>query len=531
MKYISYLLLLFLLVAAGTEESKALDWKHAKIEVDSLQPCKLFFFDSLNGIFLGMRVHPYYNSYWHATHYPIKLFWFRTSDGGASWNRFEIGNGYQDTSANSFSFIHYYLNQILHSEKTVYVVHPNLDGDSVWNTRKNSLYISISKGQVWENTGIIGDTSINSSYGEFSLMGTLANNLLYKYDHQSGLLHLSDNYGKTFPHLLSDSVFRSVVLWSADTGSKITNFGSSYSDFGNFTFVNNGLADSPTSDSSLTGLTTLVANNSGLTWERHNFILPGFEDRMIHGNLQYIPKTPVVYLFTSPTGLEGLSNETIGISSGQKELVNYSDSYLNTSFLHSTDYGRTWTPNHSFGNRRRGFEAVADGEILMTVTNSSDFDAFGRVASVIAHTTNNGQTWSLDSSTLGNFFEREIDGRIITLSQNRLWIAAWDGRNTHIFRHEKKSLSVSDGRQNQEFRLKLYPNPSSDFVTVLVDKSETIKTIQIFDALGREVRTPVKFLSKSSAEVSTHDYPIGYYLLRVILNRGPRFMGRLIISR
>ena len=289
------------------------------------------------------------------------------------------------------------------------------------------------------------------------------------------------------------------------------------------------------------GLTTLVSSNGGGSWEKHHYELPGYEKEYLFGDLQYIKATPHLYCFNNghinENGYryEGAFNESWN-RGGQGFYSPGGDSYFNTSYLYSSDYGATWTPEHAYGNRRRAYEAVAKDEVWMTVSRQDDIHVLGRKASVIVQTTDNGKSWHEDKLTMNESDIGEFDGRIISFSDPKHgWIAATKDGQTYVFRYTANTPSGVEADDdtdpaNATFRIKAYPNPATETMNILLPKFQTITKIEVYDMLGRQRPVDVT-MNANTAAISTHELSAGCYIARTTTLRGTRLMTSFAVMR
>ena len=77
----------------------------------------------------------------------------------------------------------------------------------------------------------------------------------------------------------------------------------------------------------------------------------------------------------------------------------------------------------------------------------------------------------------------------------------------------QSTLAVSDSQKNQ---IKIYPNPSSDFITI--ENVEDLKTVRIFDLTGKLVK------QTQAKEINIQNFAKGQYIMNV-------YTGNEIVSR
>lgn len=81
-------------------------------------------------------------------------------------------------------------------------------------------------------------------------------------------------------------------------------------------------------------------------------------------------------------------------------------------------------------------------------------------------------------------------------------------------------LSVNEELNKREVSLEIFPNPSTDYVTV--KSSETIDFITVFNALGS------KIISTKDKKISVSHLPKGIYLMNISLDNGSTLVKKII---
>ncbi|HEY6171435.1 MAG TPA: sialidase family protein, partial [Candidatus Kapabacteria bacterium] len=462
-------------------------WSYIKISADSLKPIMLSFPDSVHGILCCARQTMFYQS-------PdllngrdaIRVYWYSTSDGGKTWIKLDMASlGYRDTVCDGE--IYYFMKLITgRGNKTMYL--GNM-GDTINNCdklRQYKLFTSSDFGQTWIKKNILSERWGETT--DISLVGSIGNNALFMYrsvvqqDSLSGELLLSLDYGSTFPYVKSNSTFREFTKPVSDSNQMINDLVFANSDQLHWTVI-------PTEIGGCgsvwpCGLNTLVTENGGASWSLHTSQISGFESSPVKGQLQFVKGSPCLYMFpTTFFQYEGYPNKHAG-TGGNYSYGSYGESSLNTSFLSSSDYGKTWKSEHKYGNRRRAFEAVDVGNVWMTVCRQDNIHVPERRAGTIVRTTDNGVTWEEDSSTLIINDVGAFDGRIITFSDPRHgWIAANDQAQTYIFRwvaDEKTSVKPEAGEEFETFRIKIFPNPAQEETKILLPETRSIARVEFF---------------------------------------------------
>lgn len=115
--------------------------------------------------------------------------------------------------------------------------------------------------------------------------------------------------------------------------------------------------------------------------------------------------------------------------------------------------------------------------------------------------------------TLDNFSQSDIYGMNI-LHNNYGNDAYYD--NIRI-------TSSTLGIEEQEFEnIKLYPNPTSDFIILQLQGNQNLKEVTIYNIIGKEVST------QKNNKVDLRFLPSGTYILKVSLADGQSFMRKVI---
>jgi hypothetical protein len=128
-------------------------------------------------------------------------------------------------------------------------------------------------------------------------------------------------------------------------------------------------------------------------------------------------------------------------------------------------------------------------------------------------------------------FEETLDGGYLAAAKVvNIDVSSYKGQDVKlVFRHynctdifyvgiddvtiTQSTLAVSDSQKNQ---IKIYPNPSSDFITI--ENVEDLKTVRIFDLTGKLVK------QTQAKEINIQNFAKGQYIMNV-------YTGNEIISR
>ena len=99
---------------------------------------------------------------------------------------------------------------------------------------------------------------------------------------------------------------------------------------------------------------------------------------------------------------------------------------------------------------------------------------------------------------------------------------------TNTFITEFVQALKTESFTNSDFVL--YPNPASDFVQInLKNDSEKIKTIVIYDVVGKVVKT-INDINSSEIKVTTSDFSKGLYLIEISNEENVKLVKKLVIK-
>ena len=192
-------------------------------------------------------------------------------------------------------------------------------------------------------------------------------------------------------------------------------------------------------------------------------------------------------------------------------------------FVYSTNNGTSWSIDSSFSGRLFRLSPTSPGVIWCVVGNKSpyyygdlveDSRDFSCWADTLYYSTDHGKTWSIDLSTFkdGAIFEMHwVDPR-------HGFIAGIEFGNTaYMYRYEApmESVPIATANSNQ---LKIFPNPVSS--ELHIEGGEVGKSIVITDVLGR--RYSVDLVNSNTLNVSM--LPTGVYQLAVAGGEVIRFL-------
>jgi hypothetical protein len=460
---------------------------------------------------------------------------YRTLDGGSNWDKIDFG------SYNYFDRFHYLgdaPHQLYATDRNeIYVFgswQPPLDSIPEYQY-KNVLYSS-TKGATW-NISPLGQWN---AVWQFPLE---ASGVVLRIDPSTKQLLKSFDRGKSFISLGKDSVFNNQLYQPSWNGDSVLIDALSFAQHSIYDFtiaIRSSARNADTFSYTTAGLNTLITHESGSKWTYHNYRLPGDSTARIYVDLQPIRNTPHLYAFNAP-GREGSE-----IISQWPDLVTFKGGYhpnysVGISFLYSSNQGETWIPNYSFGKRFRAYEAVAFGEIWMTVCPEEEITN-ETPAWWIVHTTDNGVTWDIDSVSLKNpnpEFPADYDGQIIEFSDpNHGWIASEREGKVSIFRYDPQVSGFVDNGPGDIPRpvFSYYPHPVTRETTLLIPETLTIESLQFYDIVGRDVFLPYTVQNKGyEAKIWTENLSAGLYL-SIVSYTDPRgrkwkYSVPLIVSR
>ncbi|WP_177187119.1 T9SS-dependent choice-of-anchor J family protein [Kaistella jeonii] len=214
---------------------------------------------------------------------------------------------------------------------------------------------------------------------------------------------------------------------------------------------------------------------------------------------------------------------TIGDRDGDTESWEFLDAQLNevdsfqgyfaTSF---SWYLEAFTPDNTLTSPAITFPATGNLELTFKVAAGDEelFDEHYAVYVIPANTTFTG--------TETPVFEETLDGGYLAAAKVvNVDVSSYKGQDVKlVFRHydctdifylgiddvtvTQSSLAVSDSQKNQ---IKIYPNPSSDFIKI--DNVKDIKTVRIFDMTGKLVK------QTSAKEIDVQAFAKGQYIVNV----------------
>ncbi len=512
MKYFCFCIVLLLIFLRSSGASTP-HWTKVSVSVDSLNPSSLVFFDSLHGYLGGFIPH---DSHVLATPDRRQMLWFETTNGGRSWTALT------DTLllSDSGSYIPFLFPSMLFpSLIDRFIFTGNYKGN--YDDIRRILH-SKNAGKNWQ---IEQEWSYPNSHATDALyfLSALSAYNLFAYNADDGRIYQSSNGGRTFPVRYSDTTYRNSIMpfYPLDSSVALSSISLCHNDPVHWTVTLNRNSNKKIP----LGLQTLVTSNAGIKWQTYNTPIPQERSAYrINGTLQAIRNTATVFYFT------GYYRE------GLRDVNVYENWLLSTpmygiNYLSSSDYGVHWDFHREFGNSRRGYEAVGEKELWMTVANTDSLTEYDYAHKII-HTLDNGATWEVDSTTLTQETEK-YDGRIVTFSDPRHgWIAAIDHtKHTYIYRYdasEQGSESVAEASLEYNDYCKLYPNPATEELSLQTLWFQQIKKLVCYDMLGRQHDLSYT-TNNNTAKLSVKNLLPGCYIIEVIHTQGT-YMRRFIVQ-
>ena len=197
--------------------------------------------------------------------------------------------------------------------------------------------------------------------------------------------------------------------------------------------------------------------------------------------------------------------------------------FYGINYLYSSDKGRSWNADSSFvinsESHRRAITASAPSEVWSTLIPLYSIIYLNSPATWIAHSTDFGKNWSIDSSSLLVKEIQQYDGRAITFSdKNHGWMYAQsiDNKNSAIFRYDATPDEVNTMPKENTTSFTLYPNPVGNEATIRSSNNLPVTSLDIYDILGRKCSCKYEIKTgQSSVIFRTNELPPGSYLARI----------------
>jgi hypothetical protein len=469
MKRVIIISLILIVAICGYGQTHTGNWSSYKMSSDSVtEVTSLFFADSVVG-YIGCAYEPQPGFPWE------DIFrWYKTLDGGLSWTQMAF-NGpsliAQNFGGQPCAPTHNSIFSIADQAPDFTYIIRSLDNGDHWDTIRNNLHVSQFFTMFTEKYGVgIGGTE---SYPVF----------MQTFDG-----------GNSFGPSHNDSLFSASLAASGQT-----NYNAQFSSELHGTYICGDLSINKGN-----GLTTLVTNNGGNSWEKHHTDFPGYENYDVEGFIQYQKGTPNLWLLPADQSLN------LDLS-GPRNAIYRTQPDFHISYCFSTDYGVTWGYDTSFWRDCSGFYGVSPGNVWMTLCNNPlgatnpPFPAYK-----ISHTTDFGKSWDIDVSTLINDGKYDAEAIYFT-DANHGWIIALHNGMPYIFIYHPLKNSVIENSKDLSGQLQVFPIPAIDQVIINFPSGDLPMQTEVYDIVGRQYFPPYKIFN-SSIQIDTHDLPAGIWL-------------------
>jgi photosystem II stability/assembly factor-like uncharacterized protein len=218
--------------------------------------------------------------------------------------------------------------------------------------------------------------------------------------------------------------------------------------------------------------------------------------------------------------------------------INWIDLYGYFAYYSSGPLSSVKFANNKFGfisgDNRRIFKTTDGGNLFELIKYGGPSYSNSRIYSLevfdinnisfaddcsVMKSVNGGKSWKCDTlvkpiSYISNIFY------LCYLSRDTGWAYTYEGQ---IFRYLKGAVSTGNYRdQNKNYLYNCYPNPANPNTTIeyYIDLPGKV-ILKIYDALGREMETPVNTIQKSGKYILNLDfkkYSSGVYFYRIFSN-------------
>ena len=506
-------------ITASSQVVKS-DWKlRALIAEDSVDNAQLYFADQSNGYLVGYKKpHPEDFGIIRYKH----IIFYRTLDGGITWQKIDVAKIYGADSNKYKSYPYGIQFRLSTASANSCVVSNDLGGGVQRDTL--TFYWSKNNGSSWSRFNPTpfanaGDFRVEAIPAEHEVIALRTGS--YDLKKNAGKFFLSATNGASFDEMRWDSVLLKNISYGG--------FGSS----GAFNFVNNhafGRFDERNwlvvvSDSDNSGgnpeplrpykMTSIFSSDGGRSWQAYHNSIPNFPSQVsaVYGNTCCVRNSSSVYLFTA--SWEASEGGSVYSADG----LGWGFPWYGINFLYSSDYGKTWGADSSFAHNRRGYEAVAPGEVWITFSSNPSPNE-NTFTNLIAHTLDNGKNWQIDST--GLFEDGYYDGRSITFSdKNHGWIYAQslDRKKIAIFKYAPND-EVTMKSSSTVIGLSRFPNPADQKLTITSSVGQ-ISGISVFNVLGQPTNAElIKGSDPYCMTLSTGSLPGGLYFAKVYSRNG-----------
>jgi len=163
----------------------------------------------------------------------------------------------------------------------------------------------------------------------------------------------------------------------------------------------------------------------------------------------------------------------------------------NVDFAYSSDYGKSWRLDSTFGVGLWRMAVPAPGIIwamlghgpsagvFIDPTNAAypNIRGLTSLSNKIAYSTDNGLSWYIDSTTFAGDTLEEMH----FTDARHGWIAGYANNEGHIWYYDADASGVAEAKTNATEVFTLYPNPASNTIKVLSSSG----ALSIVDPLGR----------------------------------------------
>ena len=475
----SLIIIILFFSVQGYSQTHTGNWRWVQVGSDSVSSVGLFFADSTAGYFEGMnqRGDPQTQPWNFTTSF------YRTLDGGFTWTPITYDGISIDVAKNiagpTCAPTHNSIFIAGADPNYPYIIRSFDNGDHWDSVKNNSLNLEQFFTMFSEQKGIgIGGTQN------------------YPY-----LMETTDS-GVTFSGHYYDSLFTSSLAASIQLHGVFPDAGEFSSELhGTFVISDNLINDAR-------GLTALITNNGGSSWEEHHTDFPGYPNDTVFGGIQYQRGMPNLWLRPNcghlNTTIDGLTNDFYRTHPN-----------FNISYCFSTDYGATWGYDTSFARRCAAFYGISPGNIWMTLRDKGTETNPPFPAYKIAHTIDFGKTWDVDTTTLPYASDLgRCDAQAIYFTNaNHGWIAAINNGKPYVFIYQpiKNSVHIEHYRIAPKSQLPVYPVPANTHVTINLPDGFTPIEVHLCDMVGRQYSAPYQFIN-NAVLIDTHELPTGIWL-------------------
>jgi hypothetical protein len=492
----------------------------AKIPEDSLSSPQLFFADSIHGYLLAFKPYNLANQFYE------NFILYRTIDGGKTWQKIDFHTILgADTALYSDNFL---LRFYAASPNSCVI--SNAENVIGFSQTQDTLtfYWSENNGTSWFPTRTshgtnVSDYLIEAAPHDHEIIALRINN-----DDPSnstpGQFGVSATNGAIFDDIRWDStLLGNILIENFDYHGEVNNHSFDYFDDSTWIITvsdnNNAEYNDPTKPYSLVTLLAKEFDNDadpGKYWEAYKNIIPYYPSSLLakYFDMHCVRGTSYVYLFSGYGG------------QGQYP-------FFGINYLYSSDYGVSWNADSSFAinsrSYRRAYAASAPAEVWSSVIPFYLSDIYPNTPAIwIAHSTNFGKTWDIDSSSLHINENQYYDGQVMTFSdKNHGWMFAQSvkGQGSAIFRYEGITNAVRAIPQESSTHFSIYPNPAGNETTIHSSNDHQISSIEIFDVLGRKQSCQYEIKNEpSSAILKTNELLTGSYFARIRNSYGINIM-------